>query len=95
LITDLKVPVASQDSTILMEENQETIAIARNPVAHARAKYIDIRYHYIREAVQDGIVDLRYCPTEFMIADILTKPLSKQRFEMLRDAMGLTQLISK
>ena len=92
LITDLKA--ASQQPTTLMEDNQGAIAIARNPVAHARTKHIDIRYHYIREAMQNGIVNLCYCPTEVMIADILTKPLPKERFEMLRDTMGLTELIS-
>ena len=56
LIADLKV--ALQQPTVLMEDNQGTIAIARNPVAHARTKHIDIRYHYIREAVQNGIVNL-------------------------------------
>ena len=76
LITDLKV--ASEDSAILMEDKQGTIAIARNSVAHARTKHIHIWYHYICEAVQDGIVDLRYCPTELIIADILSKPLPKE-----------------
>jgi len=85
LIIDLKV--ASQQPTTLMEDNQGAIAIARNPVAHARTKHIG--YHYIHEAMQNGIVNLCYCPTEVMIADILTKPLPKERFEMLRDAREL------
>ena len=37
--------------TVVMEDNQGTIAIARNPVRHARTKHIDIKYHYVREAV--------------------------------------------
>ena len=49
-----------------MEDNQGAIAIATNPVAHALTKHIDIRYHYIREAMQNGIVNL--C-SEVMIAD--------------------------
>ena len=81
LITDLKVTL--QGPTVLMEDNQGTIAIAKNAVAHTRTKHIDIRYHYILEAVQDGIANLYYCPTEKMIADVLTKPLPKERFEML------------
>lgn len=55
-------------------------------------KYIDICYHYIREAVQDGTIDLHYCPTSEMIADMLTKPLSKGQFEKLRLAMGMNTL---
>ena len=72
-----------------MEDNQGAIAIAKNPIAHARTKHIDIRYHYIREAVNDGIIEVKYCPTKQMIADVLTKPLPRGQFENLRLAMGL------
>ena len=92
LITDLKS--TSQKPTVLMEDNQGAISIAKNPVAHARTKHIDIRYHYIREAVQNGTINLCFCPSENMIADLLTKPLPRGRFTMLRDAMGLTELLS-
>ena len=82
----LRRPLADLQSaphgpTLLMEENQGAIAFARNPVAHARTKHIDIRYHYIHKTVQDGTIDLRYCPTNEMIADLLTKPLSREQFE--------------
>ena len=77
--------------TVLMEDNQGAIAIAKNPIIHARTKHIDIRYHYVREALQKRIIELRYCPTSDMIADILTKPLNKGRFETLRLGMGLME----
>ena len=70
-----------------MEDNQGAICIAKNPVAHSRTKHIDIRYHYIRETLCDKIIELEYCPTEHMIADLLTKPLHKGRFELLREKM--------
>ena len=82
LISDLQV--TSPEPTMLMEDYQGAISIAKNPVAHSRTKHISIRYHYIREAVQERIVNLCYCPTEQMIADLLTKPLPKERFKMLR-----------
>ena len=54
LLADLQaLPV---EPTVIMEDNQSAIAIARNPILHARTKYIDIRYHYVREAVQKGII---------------------------------------
>ncbi len=84
LLTDLKV--LPDGPTTLMGDNQGAIAIAKNPVAHARTKHIDIRYHYIREAVQEGMIELCYCPTNEMVADLLTKPLPKGKFVELRKA---------
>ena len=79
-----------QDEPItIMKDNQGAIGIAENLVAHSKTKHIDIRYHYIRETVIDRTVNLSYCPTKRMIGDMLTKPLPKQRFEILRTAMGL------
>ena len=68
-----------------MEDNQGAIYIAENPVEHSRTKHIDVCYHYIREALNKKIIEINYdCPTEDMIADILTKPLPKGRFEILK-----------
>lgn len=79
----------SQGCVTVMEDNQGAIALAKNPVAHARTKHIDIRYHYIREALQSGLIDLQYCPTSEMNADLLTKPLPKGPFVKLRLALGM------
>lgn len=92
LFADLKA--CPKEPTVLMEDNQGTIAIAKNPVSHARTKHIDIRYHYVREATQEGTINLVYCPTKEMIADLLTKPLSRGQFEILRLAMGVTRPVN-
>lgn len=75
--------------TVIMEDNQGAIAIAQNPVGHARTKHIDIRYHYVRECIQSGNICLQYCPTGEMKADILTKPLPRVKFEKFRAGIGL------
>ncbi len=85
-----EIGVNTKEPTVLMEDNKGTIALAQNPVAHARTKHIDIRHHFIREAVQEGVVKIDYCPTEEMIADLLTKPLVKGQFEKFRAALGLS-----
>ena len=84
-----ELQVKPGDPTVIMEDNTGAIAIAKNPVSHSRTKHIDIRYHYVREAVQDNLINLRYCPTEEMTADVLTKSLPRERFEKLRKNMGL------
>ena len=50
--------VQQDQATTIMEDNQGAIFIAKNPVTHARSKHIDVRYHYIREALRDGTIDL-------------------------------------
>jgi len=56
-------------------DNQSAIALARNPEFHARTKHIEVRHHYIREKLEDGVIDLKYIPTDDQVADIFTKPL--------------------
>jgi len=72
-----------------MEDNQNAIAVAYNPVEHARTKHIDIRYHFVREAIQKRLVEVKYCSSREMVADILTKALSKEQFKRLREATGM------
>ena len=54
----------------------KTISMAKNPQFHGRSKHIDIKYHFIREQVTSGKVQLSYCQSNDMIFDILTKGLS-------------------
>lgn len=72
--------------------NQSTLKAARNPVHHEQLKHIELWLHFIRENVITGIVDILYIPTRDQIADLLTKPLGKQRFVKLRDELGIKNL---
>ena len=92
LLTDIKAPPKAP--ILIKEDNQGTIAVARNLVSHNRTKHIDIKFHYVREALEDGIIDLTYCPTEQMTADMLTKPLAHQQFETFHLKMGLKNMPS-
>ena len=65
--------------TTILEDNQSSNAMARNPQFHGRAKHIDIKHHFVRERVSDGSIELKYCPTNEMVADILTKGLAHQQ----------------
>lgn len=75
--------------TEIYEDNQGAISMAKIPVGHARTKHIDIRYHFVRERVQDGASTLKYIGTDEMVADILTKPLPKHHFEKLVTKLGM------
>jgi len=90
LLTDLRNP--PREPTRIFEDNQSAICLAKNPQFHGRAKHIGIRYHFIREQVEKGTVELQYCPTEEMVADMLTKGLSRERFIKLRLMSGVTEM---
>jgi hypothetical protein len=73
-------------------DNQGAIAAAKNPTQHSRLRHIDLKYHHIRDLVEDGTLKIEYCPTSEMIADIFTKPLGRKSFQKFRDALGVTRV---
>ncbi|KAJ9561101.1 hypothetical protein OSB04_006261 [Centaurea solstitialis] len=64
-------------------DNTSAIAIANNPVLHSKTKHIEVRYHFIRDHVMNGDIELHFVPTEYQLADLFTKPLDVTRFNML------------
>ena len=81
-----------QGPTTILEDNQSSIAMARNPQYHGRVKHIDIKHHFVREQVSSGTIELKYCPTNEMLADMLTKGLAQQQFCLLRAKAGMAPL---
>ena len=66
--------------------------LVKNPVFHDKSKHIKIKYHYIRDMVQRGAVKLLYVATEEQIADVLTKPLARMKFEYIIERLGVLQI---
>ncbi len=89
LLLDLRMP---SQPLVMMEDNQGAIALVKNPIGHSRTKHIDIRFHFVREAHENGLINLKCCPTEEMLADLLTKPLPKVLFETLRLLLGMERI---
>ena len=87
LLLDLR---ANPEAPInIFEDNQGTIAMVKNPVGHKRTKHIDIKHHFIRETMQAKAINVSYCPSKNMLADIFTKSLPRTQFEKLRMGLGL------
>jgi hypothetical protein len=70
-------------------DNKSAIALCCNSVQHSRSKHIDIRYHFIKEQVENGVIELYFVQTMFQLADILTKALPRDRIEFLVDKLGM------
>ncbi|GKA23677.1 hypothetical protein Tco_0709710 [Tanacetum coccineum] len=80
-----------QDCTSMYSAEAEyaAIAISCNPVQHSRTKHIDVRYHFIKEQVEEGIVQLFFVGTQYQLADLFTKALPEDRFKYLVRQLGM------
>ena len=86
---------APDDPLILNCDNQGAIALTKDNKFHARTKHIDMRYHFICEAVEDGKVTVQYILTRDNVSDIFTKPLAKAKFRELAELLGLHAIMCK
>ena len=79
--TDTREPIP------IFGDNQGSLDIVRNPVKHNRTKHIDIRYHFIRELYQAQVIDVNHVNTGDNVADVMTKPVSKFKYESFRRSL--------
>ncbi|GJU41993.1 retrotransposon protein, putative, unclassified [Tanacetum coccineum] len=70
-------------------DNKSVIALSCNNVQHSRSKHIDIRFHFIKEHVENGVIELYVVNTEYQLADIFTKSLARERIEFLINKLGM------
>ncbi|GJT75204.1 retrovirus-related pol polyprotein from transposon TNT 1-94 [Tanacetum coccineum] len=69
-------------------DSQSAIAISCNPMQHSRTKHIHTRYHFIKEQVENGLIELHFVITEYQLADMFTKALPEDRFQYLVRRIG-------
>ncbi|PKU79857.1 Retrovirus-related Pol polyprotein from transposon TNT 1-94 [Dendrobium catenatum] len=87
LTAELDIPQPSL--TTIHCDNTSAMAIAQNPVFHARTKHIEIDYHFIRQQISSGNLQLAHISSKNQVADILTKPFSIARFQELRNKLTI------
>ena len=88
ILKDLGVPIA--DPIRIFYDNMSNIYLARNPMFHARTKHIEEHYHFIRERVQAGEIDLQHVSTNLQVADIFMKALGIDKLGQFASDLGLT-----
>jgi hypothetical protein len=87
LLDELDYPMANAPT--LHMDNQSAMSVTKNPEHHGRMKHLDLRFFWLREAVDAGQLQVKYLPTTDMPADLLTKALPRILVEQHRQAMGL------
>ena len=78
------IPTDPRKPVVIKGDNQGAIALVKNNIVKARSKHIDIRFHYIRDCYKNGQIDVVYIPTEHNVADVMTKPVAKQKLDRFR-----------
>lgn len=73
----------------LYVDNQSAVGVVDNPRFRSNSRYVEIKYHFVKEQRGDGVVDPRYVPSERQLADMLTKALPGPSFERFREMMNL------
>ena len=77
------------DPPIFYVDNKATISLIKNLVLHDRSKHIGIRFHYIRECTNRGLIKIDFIRTEEQLEDIFTKSVARVKFEELRSKIGV------
>ena len=90
LLFELGVPCSKPP--VLLCDNQSALNMCANPVFHNRSKHIEINYHFVREKVEQGLLIVRYVPTQDQFADIFTKALGSSLFIHFRDKLNVRTL---
>ena len=70
-------------------DNSSTIKLSKNPVMHGRSKHVDVRFYFLHDLTNDGVVILEYCGSKDQLTDIMTKPLKLKVFIRLRELLGV------
>ncbi|GKF00539.1 hypothetical protein Tco_0023889, partial [Tanacetum coccineum] len=76
-------------------DSQSAIALSCNIVKHSRTKHIAVRYHFIKEQVENEIVELYFIKTAYQPVDIFTKALARERFKFLIKRLGMQSIITE
>ncbi|GJU31009.1 retrovirus-related pol polyprotein from transposon TNT 1-94 [Tanacetum coccineum] len=79
----------------LYYDNKSVIALCCDNIQHSLSKHIDIRHHFIKEQVENGVVELYFTRTEYQLAYIFTKPLARERLEFLINKLGMRSVSPK
>lgn len=85
-----KIEVKEKTATMIICDNNSTIQLSKNPMFHGKSKHIDVKFHFLRDLVNNRVINLSHCAFENQTADIMTKSLKLEQFEKLHGMHGVT-----
>jgi len=89
LLVEMKLKV--NETMKMMVGSKYAIDLAKHQVSHGRSEHIETRFHFLRDQVNKGKLEIMHCKTEEQVADLLTKPLKISSFEYLRNKLGMAE----
>ena len=87
ILSEMGTPVDAPST--LYVDNRSALSVAKNPEHHGRMKHLDLRFYWLRDAVEAGKISPVHLRTDEMPADLLTKALPRAKVELFRRMMGL------
>jgi hypothetical protein len=84
--------LGANEPVIVFSDSKGALDLSKTTKHHDRTKHINVRHHFLRQHIEDGRIRFIHTPTEFMLADAMTKPLGKEKLAACRDGMGIVEL---
>lgn len=91
-LKEIQVWSAKTTTVYLILDKKSTINLAKNPVSHGRSKHIGTQFHFLRDYVNKGKLEMVFSRTEEQVVDVLTKSLKIERFSQMRRMLGVVSL---
>jgi hypothetical protein len=81
-----------REPTLILADNDGSIAMSKNPEFHKRTKHVDIRWHWVRDLVENGLISVISCRDPQQTADILTKALPRPKYQQHVHELGMSSV---
>ena len=85
------IAMVKDEKMELRIDSKSAIDLAKHPVAHGRSKHIETKFHFLRDHVNNGKLEVKHCKTDEQIADLLTKPLKQSNFDYLKKKLEMAE----
>jgi len=87
----MELQLMKDEKMELRIDSKSAIDLAKHPVAHGRSKHIGTKFHFLRDPVNKGKLEVRHCKTDEQIANLVTKPLKSSSFDYLKMKLGMAE----